>query len=108
MAGTRRGRSAGKGAGFDQDDPIRERAASLGEAFAQNGPSALFEEIENLLPEEWREQVRTFPITAVVLGVGIGVYLGMRRSDEVIAAGSTLVSAAVMANVGRFMDRGEE
>ena len=95
-------------AGLDFDSPIRERAASLGAAMAENGPQALFEEIENLLPEEWREHIRTFPLTAVVLGVGIGVYLGMRKGDELLAAGSSMLSAAAMANVGRVMDRSKE
>ncbi|HEU4520821.1 MAG TPA: hypothetical protein VFT12_02395 [Thermoanaerobaculia bacterium] len=92
-------------AGQDYDNPIRDKAASLGAAMADGGPQALFDEIENLLPEEWREHIRSFPLTAVVLGVGIGVYLGMRKGDELIAAGSSMVSAAAMANMSRFMDR---
>lgn len=92
-------------AGQDYDSPFSERAASLGAAMAENGPQALFDEIENLLPEKWRGHIRDFPITAVVLGVGIGVWLGMRKGDEVIAAGSSMVSAAAMANLGRFMER---
>ena len=91
-------------AGQDFDSPIRERAASLGAAMAEGGPQALFDEIENLLPEEWREQIRKFPMAAVALGVGIGVYLGMKKGDELIAAGTSLVSAAAMANVGRVLD----
>ena len=92
-------------AGLDFDSPIRERAASLGQAMAEGGPQALFDELENLLPEEWREHIRTFPIVAVVLGVGVGVYLGMKKSEELIAAGAALVSAAAMANVSKMMDR---
>ena len=91
-------------AGQDFDSPFSERAASLGASMAENGPQARFDEIENLLPEEWREHISKFPITAVLLGVGIGVWLGMRKGDEVIAAGSSMLSAAAMANVGRFMD----
>jgi hypothetical protein len=91
---------------MDFDSPIRERAASIGQAMADNGPQALFEEIENLLPDEWREHIRSFPLAAVVLGVGVGVYLGMKKSDELLAAGSTMLSAAAMANVSRFMERG--
>jgi len=68
-------------AGMDYDFPIREKASQLGNALAESGPEALFEEIENLLPESWREHIRTFPIAAVVLGVGIGVWLGMRKGD---------------------------
>lgn len=92
---------------FDSS-PIRERAASLGAAIAEGGPQALFDELENLLPDEWREHIRTFPITAVLLGVGVGVYLGMKRSEELIAAGSSLVSAAAIANVSKIMDRGRD
>ena len=92
-------------AGLDFDSPMKERAASLGAAMAEGGPLALFDELENLLPEEWREHIRTFPIVAIALGVGVGVYLGMKKSDELIAAGSSLISAAAMANVGKMMDR---
>jgi hypothetical protein len=92
-------------AGLDFDSPIRERAASLGQAMAEGGPKALFDELENLLPEEWQEHIRTFPLVAVLLGVGVGVYLGMKKSEELISAGTALVSAAAMANVSKIMDR---
>ena len=92
-------------AGLDFDFPIREKAASLGQALAENGPEALFEEIENLLPESWREHIGTFPITAMLLGFGVGIFLGMKKGDEVIAAGTTLVTAAAMSNIGQVMDR---
>ena len=64
-------------AGMDFEDPIRERAASIGASIAENGPGAIFDEIENLLPEAWREQIKSFPIAAVLLGFGVGVFLGM-------------------------------
>ena len=96
-------------AGMDFDpSPFRERAAAIGASIADNGPQALFDELENLLPEEWREHIRTYPITAVLAGVGVGIYLGMKKSDELIAAGTSLVTAAAMANVSRIMDRGRE
>ncbi|ERR1700694_487380 len=92
-------------AGLDFDQPIRERAASIGAAMAENGPGVLFDELENLLPDEWREHIRTYPIIAVILGVGVGVYLGMKKSEELIAAGTTMISAAAVANVGKMMSR---
>ncbi len=95
-------------AGQDFDNPIRERAASLGAAIAEGGPGAILDEIENLLPEEWRKHIRSFPITAVLLGVGVGVWLGMKKGDEIIAAGSSMVSAAAMANVSRALGRDKE
>lgn len=93
------------GLDFDDGDGIRNNAAALGAKMVQEGPDALFGELENLLPEEWREQIRAFPIAAVALGVGIGIWLGMKKSDEVIAAGSALVSSAAMANVSQVMEK---
>jgi hypothetical protein len=92
-------------AGLDFEEPIRERAASIGAAMAEGGPEALFDELENILPEEWREHIRNFPLIAITLGVGVGVYLGMKKSDELIAAGSAMISAAAMANVSKILDR---
>ena len=93
------------GLDFDDSDPIRANAASIGAKMVQDGPDALFEELENLLPEAWQDQIKTFPIAAVVLGVGVGVWLGMKKSDEIIAAGTALVSSAAMANVSQVMDK---
>lgn len=93
-------------AGMDyEEDPIRNGAASLGAKIAEGGPDAILDEIENLLPETWRDQIQAFPIAAVALGVGIGIWLGMKKSDEIIAAGTSLVSAAAMSNVSQVMDR---
>jgi len=93
-------------AGLDfEDDPIRAGAASLGAKMVENGPEAVLDEIENLLPESWREQIQSFPIAAVALGIGIGVWLGMKKSEEIIAAGTALVSSAAMANVSQVMDK---
>lgn len=103
MATTRDDDHERAAAGMDYDFPIREKASQLGNALADNGPEALFEEIENLLPESWREHIRTFPIAAVALGVGVGVWLGMRKGDEVIAAGTAMITSAAMQNVASVM-----
>ena len=92
-------------AGMDFEDPIRERAAAIGASIAENGPGALFDEIENLLPESWREQIQTFPLAAVLLGFGVGIFLGMKKSDVIIAAGTTLVTSAAMANLSEVASR---
>lgn len=93
-------------AGLDFDDgAIREKAEALGAKMIQEGPEALLDEIENLLPEAWRDQIRAFPVAAVALGLGVGIWLGMKKSDEIIAAGTSLVSAAAMANVSQVMDK---
>ncbi len=92
-------------AGMDYDFPMRDKASHLGSRLAEGGPEALFEEIENLLPESWRGHIAHFPITAVLLGFGVGVWLGMKKGDELIAAGSSMVTAAAMSNVSKAVDR---
>ncbi len=96
--------------GLDFDDDLRQRASSFGSHLAE-GPEALFEQVEELLPESWREQIRTYPLAAIALGVGIGLYLGMKKGDEVIAAGSSLIAAAATANLNSALGKmrgGEE
>jgi hypothetical protein len=93
-------------AGLDFDDgAIRDKAEALGAKMVQEGPEVLLDEIENLLPEAWRDQIRAFPVAALALGIGVGIWLGMKKSDEIIAAGTSLVSAAAMANVSQVMDK---
>ncbi|MCU1245531.1 MAG: hypothetical protein JWN02_1441 [Acidobacteria bacterium] len=104
MATTNDHESSAAGQDFDSS-PLRDRAAHLGASLAENGPDALFDEIESLLPESWREQIQAFPLAAMVLGVGVGVWLGMRKGDEILAAGTSLITAAAMTNVNHVMDR---
>jgi hypothetical protein len=92
-------------AGMDYDFPIREKASKLGSTLAEGGPEAFLDEIENLLPETWREHIQTFPLAAVVLGVSVGVWLGMRKGDEIIAAGTSMITAAAVSNINNVMDR---
>ena len=94
-------------AGLDFDDPDswRSNAAALGAKVIEEGPDALFDELENLLPESWRDQIQAFPIAAVALGVGIGVWLGMKKSDEILTAGGALGTSAAMANVSQVMEK---
>jgi hypothetical protein len=97
------GRSA---AGLDFDpSTIRDSAANLGQKVVEQGPEAIFDEIENLLPDSWRDHIRTFPLAAVLAGLGVGVWLGMKKSDDVIAAGTAMVSAAAMANASQVLDK---
>jgi hypothetical protein len=91
-------------AGMDYDSPLREKASKLGTAFGENGPEALLDEVENILPESWREHIAQFPIAAILLGLGVGIWLGMKKGDEVIAAGTSFVTSAAMSNVSQVMD----
>jgi hypothetical protein len=95
---------AAAGLDYDEHSSMRDGAAKWGAKMAEE-PEALLDEIENLLPETWRDQIRAFPLAAVAIGVGVGLFLGMKKSDEIIAAGGSLISAAAMANVSEVMDR---
>jgi hypothetical protein len=95
---------AAAGQDFDEGN-LGDRAANLGAKMVEEGPEALLDEIENLLPESWREQIRAYPVAAVMIGLGVGIWLGMKKGDEIISAGSSLVSAAAMANITQVMDR---
>jgi hypothetical protein len=86
---------------FDGD--LRERVSDLGSRLASEGPGALLEQIEELVPESWKEHIAQFPITAVVLGVGVGVFLGLKKGQEIITAGSSLVAAAAAANINSVL-----
>ena len=93
-------------AGLDFDtSTLRDSAANLGQKVVEQGPEALFDEIENLLPESWRDHIRTFPLAAVAAGLGVGIWLGMKKSDDVIAAGTAMVSSAAMANASQVLDK---
>lgn len=93
------------GLDYDDHDSYREKGAAWGAKMLEDGPEALLDEIENLLPEAWRDQIRAFPIAAVLLGAGVGIWLGMKKSDEILAAGGALISSAAMANVSQVMEK---
>lgn len=95
-------RSAG---GLDFDDPIRDRATHLGKKVATHGPEAFFEEVENLIADPWKEHIKSFPVTAVLIGVGVGIFLGMKKGDEILAAGSALVAAAAATNLTSILGK---
>lgn len=96
--------SAAGGMNFDGD--IRERVSDLGSRLANEGPGALLEQIEELVPESWKEHIAQFPLTAVVIGVGVGVFLGLKKGNEIVTAGSSLVAAAAAANINAMMAGG--
>lgn len=88
---------------MDFNSPFRERAHSLGSALATDGPEAIFKEIDAMLPDSWRDHIASFPIAAVALAFGAGVFLGLRKSDEVLAAGSAFIGAATSANLSSVL-----
>lgn len=89
--------------GMDYDEPMSDRAASIGSKLASGGPEALFEEIENLLPDSWKKHITAYPLTALAVGVGLGLFLGMKKGEQIVAAGSSMIAAAAAANLNKIM-----
>lgn len=83
-------------------EQMTDKAQELGERLAE-GPDALIKEFEELIPAAVREQIVAFPLTAVALGVGVGIFLGLKKGDELLSAGAAMVSAAVAANVNSVL-----
>lgn len=79
-------------------EQFTEKAQELGEKLAE-GPEVLLQEIEDLIPPAVRDQIVSFPLTAVAIGVGVGIFLGMKKGDELLSAGAAMISAAVAANM---------
>ncbi len=79
--------------------------AAVGQRIANEGPGVLLDELENLLPDEARAVIGAFPLTAVALGVGVGVWLGLTKSDEVLAGGKAVFAAAAGENIAQVMEK---
>ncbi len=91
-------RAAG-GLDFDED----AESKNFGEAFLEGGPDALLDKIEEMLPDQWRDQIVRFPLTALAVGFGVGLFLGMKKGDDVITAGSAMLSAAATAQMTQIL-----
>lgn len=90
-------RAAG-GLDFDEDS-----GSSFGEKLLQGGPDAVLDQIEELLPDQWREHIVRFPLAALAVGFGVGLFLGMKKGDDVISAGSAMLSAAATAQMAQII-----
>ena len=93
-------------AGLDFDVPLKEHAEHFGRTLAQEGPGALLDQVEELIPPAVREQIQKYPLFAVALGVAAGVYLGLNKGEEILQAGATLLTAAAMSQVPGAQNRG--
>lgn len=71
----------------------------------EEGPLSMLEDVEELLPEPVRTQVTNFPLTAVALGVGVGVFLGMRQSRTIISMITAAVGSSASKGLGSMFDK---
>lgn len=66
---------------------------------ADDGVALILEQIEQMVPPFVREHVARRPFTFVLIGVGVGLYLGAKKGDELLSAGAAMVTAALTANL---------
>ena len=92
---------AAGGLDYDEDAAGNDRGAASewADRLQQEGPLAMLEDIEEMVPEPVRAQVVSFPLTAIAVGLGVGVFLGMRKSEPILAA----VTAAATKNLGNVL-----
>ena len=64
----------------------------------QGGLELILEQVEELVPPVVRTQVAHHPFTFVLLGLGIGIFLGAKKGDELLHAGTSMLTSALMAN----------
>lgn len=87
--------------GLDLDEEAESK--NFGESLLHGGPDALLEQIEEMLPDQWRDQIVRFPLAALAVGFGVGLFLGMKKGDDVISAGSAMLSAAATAQMTQIL-----
>lgn len=68
------------------------------EAPLEEGFALILEQIEEMVPPVVRTQVAKHPLTFVLLGLGVGLFLGAKKGDELLSAGATMLTSAVAAN----------
>ena len=90
------------------EEPPKDRVAALGESLFKGGPGAVLDEIEEMIPEQWRDHIATYPIVAITIAFGIGVFLGMKKGEELIATGAAMISTAATANLNQVLSGSDD
>ncbi|MFA6959012.1 MAG: hypothetical protein WC538_24330 [Thermoanaerobaculia bacterium] len=64
----------------------------------EGGLALILEQVEEMVPPIVRTQVTRYPFTFLLLGLGVGIFLGAKKGDELLSAGTSMLTAAVAAN----------
>lgn len=89
--------------GMDYDETAEADAAGATDwrrRLETDGPLALLEDVEEMIPQPVRAQVERFPLAAVCIGVGVGIFLGMKKSEPILAAVTSALTATAARNLG--------
>lgn len=72
-------------------------------AQSDDGVAMILEQVEQLVPPFVRDQVVKRPFTFVLIGLGVGLFLGAKKGDELLSAGAAMVTAALTANLNAML-----
>lgn len=90
-------------------DDLQSRAEKeWARKFSKEGPGALVNEIEALIPDQWKDHIASWPLSALSLGFVAGVVLGLKRGDEVLKLATTLATSAAALQVADIGGEGDE
>lgn len=64
----------------------------------EGGLSLVLEQVEEMVPPIVRTQVARHPFTFILLGLGVGIFLGAKKGDEILHAGTSLLASTLLAN----------
>jgi len=64
----------------------------------EEGLALILEQVEEMVPPIVRTQVTRYPFTFLLLGLGVGIFLGAKKGNELLSAGTSMLTAAVAAN----------
>lgn len=67
------------------------------------GVAMLLKQVEQMVPAVVREHVARRPFTFVLIGFGVGLFLGAKKGDELLSAGAAMITAAVTANLNAML-----
>ncbi|MGK2856341.1 MAG: hypothetical protein ACSLFQ_03960 [Thermoanaerobaculia bacterium] len=74
-------------------------------AQSDDGVAMILEQVEQLVPPFVRDQVARRPFTFVLIGLGVGLFLGAKKGDELLSAGAAMATAALTANLNGMLGR---
>lgn len=81
------------------EETLHEEAETEHDEPLEGGFALILEQVEEMVPPIVRTQVTRYPFTFLLLGIGVGIFLGAKKGDELLSAGTSMLTAAVAANL---------
>lgn len=63
---------------------------------------SVLEDLESAVPNPIRQKVADHPIPALLIGLAVGLFIGMKKGNDILSAGSAAVASAATAGLSRI------